>query len=101
VKRYKPLKVSERLAALKALDGWSYDTEADAIIKTFQFTDFGAAFAFMTRVACQAEKLDHHPEWFNVYNRVKVRLTTHDMGGVTEKDLELARFMNKVAPSVS
>ncbi len=96
-KKTKILKASDRIAALKELDGWSFDMQANALVKAFQFGDFGEAFAFMTRVACQAEKMDHHPEWFNVYSQVKVRLTTHDVGGITDKDIALATFMNKVA----
>jgi 4a-hydroxytetrahydrobiopterin dehydratase len=71
--------------------------ERDAIQRTYRFADFTAAFAFMTRCALTAEKLDHHPEWFNVYNRVEVTLTTHDAGGVTELDVKLATFMDMAA----
>ena len=85
-------------AALSQLEGWSAVSEKDAISKTFKFADFNAAFAFMARVALLAEKLDHHPEWFNVYNRVEVVLATHDAGGVTELDLQMARFMDEVRP---
>ena len=73
--------------------------ERDAIQRTFRFSDFTAAFGFMTRTALMAEKLDHHPEWFNVYNRVDVTLTTHDAGGVTELDVTLARLMDTAAKS--
>jgi 4a-hydroxytetrahydrobiopterin dehydratase len=76
------------------LSGWSAVTGRDAIAKTYKFADFNAAFGFMARVALVAEKLDHHPEWSNVYNRVEVVLTTHDAGGVTQKDIDLARFMD-------
>ena len=69
----------------------------DAIIKEFRFRDFNAAFGFMSRVALYAEKTDHHPEWANVYNRVEVTLATHDAGGVTDKDVALAHFMDQVA----
>jgi 4a-hydroxytetrahydrobiopterin dehydratase len=69
---------------------WTIDPQRPAIRRTFRFADFSAAFAFMTRVAIAAERRDHHPEWFNVYNRVDVTLTTHDAGGVTQKDLDLA-----------
>ena len=85
------------VAALSQLPGWSAAPEKDAIVKTFRFADFNAAFGFMTRVALMAEKLDHHPEWFNVYNRVEVLLTTHDADGVTDLDVTLARFMDGVA----
>jgi 4a-hydroxytetrahydrobiopterin dehydratase len=84
--------------ALKRLPGWTADDSGrDAIKRTFKFKDFNAAFGFMTRVALMADKLDHHPEWFNVYNRVEVTLATHDADGVTELDVELATFMNAVA----
>ncbi len=77
------------------LDGWHAHIGArDAIEKTFIFTDFKAAFAFMTACALAAEQADHHPEWFNVYNKVQIILTTHDAGGVTQKDLDLAKFMD-------
>ncbi len=84
-------------AALARLDGWRAAEGRDAIVKEFRFKDFNAAFAFMTRVALHAEKHDHHPEWSNVYNRVDVTLTTHDAGGVTDKDVELAHFMDQAA----
>ncbi len=83
-----------RTDALSALVGWTEVDGRDAIQKTFQFANFNEAFSFMTRVALMAEKLDHHPEWFNVYNRVEVTLSTHDAGGVTEKDTKLAAFMD-------
>jgi len=85
-------------AALKRLDGWMKAAgERDAIAKTYKFRDFNAAFGFMTRVALWADKADHHPEWFNVYNRVEVTLTTHDADGVSEKDVALASFMDQIA----
>ena len=84
-------------AALARLDGWRAGEGRDAIAKQFRFKDFNAAFGFMSRVALYAEKADHHPEWFNVYNRVDVTLSTHDAGGVTEKDVALARFMDEAA----
>ena len=84
--------------ALKRLPGWSaVEGERDAIQRTFKFKDFNAAFGFMTSVAIMAEKLDHHPEWLNVYNRVEVALATHDANGVTELDVTLAQFMNAAA----
>ena len=72
--------------------GWKRDDKRDAIMREYVFQDFNRAFAFMTQVALAAEKADHHPEWSNVYNKVRVTLTTHDAGGVTQKDLDLARF---------
>ena len=81
-------------AALVQLTGWTAAEGRDAIIKTFRFKDFNAAFGWMTRVALAAEKMDHHPEWFNVYNRVEVTLATHDAGGVSELDVALARIMD-------
>jgi 4a-hydroxytetrahydrobiopterin dehydratase len=75
---------------------WRPDGD-DAIARSLKFADFNAAFGFMTRVALWADKADHHPEWSNVYNRVEVRLTTHDAGGVTDKDLALARFIDAAA----
>lgn len=83
--------------ALSSLPGWTPVDGRDAIFRSYRFADFNAAFAFMTRVALQAEKADHHPEWFNVWNRVDVTLATHDANGVTEKDIELARFMDAAA----
>ena len=84
-------------AALSQLEGWASVAEKDAISKTFKFADFNAAFGFMTRVALKADKIDHHPEWFNVYNRVEVVLTTHDAGGVSALDVTMAQFMDSVA----
>ena len=94
-----PTKLSDaqRTTALAGLDGWRAVDGRDAITRTFKFADFNAAFAFMTRVALTAEKMDHHPEWFNVYNRVEVTLSTHDAGGVTELDIKLAAFMDGAA----
>lgn len=84
-------------AALAKLAGWTkVDGDRDAIAKTYRFEDFNAAFGFMTRVALWADKADHHPEWFNVYNRVEVVLTTHDVGGVSDKDVALAQFMDAI-----
>jgi 4a-hydroxytetrahydrobiopterin dehydratase len=85
-------------AALKTLPGWrAVEGGRDAIARSYRFSDFNAAFAFMARSALMAEKLDHHPEWFNVYSRVEVTLATHDADGVTELDVKLARFMDDVA----
>ena len=83
--------------AVGKLTGWKVVEGRDAIAKQFRFADFNAAFGFMTRVALKADKMDHHPEWSNVYSRVDVVLTTHDAGGVTEKDVELAAFMDEAA----
>ena len=78
-------------AAVSRLEGWRvHDEGRDAIEKEFKFKDFNAAFGFMTRVALQAEKMDHHPEWSNVYNKVEIVLTTHDAGGLSERDVDLA-----------
>lgn len=86
-------------AALRELPGWSRAAgEREAIARGFRFADFNAAWGWMTRVALLAEKLDHHPEWSNIYNCVEVVLTTHDAGGVTELDLRMARFMDAAAP---
>ena len=85
-------------AALARLPGWSkVEGDRDAIRRTFLFKDFNQAFGFMTRVAMRADQLDHHPEWFNVYNRVEVTLATHDADGVTELDVTLASFMDEAA----
>ena len=81
-------------AALSRLTGWTAVDGRDAIAKTFRFADFSAAFGWMSRVALAAERLDHHPEWFNVYNRVEVTLTTHDAGGVTQRDVTLGQAMD-------
>ena len=87
----------ERTAALSGLPGWKTVAGRDAIARTFRFPDFNAAFAFMTRVALTAEKMNHHPEWFNVYNRVDITLSTHDVGGLTCRDVDLARFIDEAA----
>jgi 4a-hydroxytetrahydrobiopterin dehydratase len=87
----------EAEAALVGLDGWMLAPDGKAIERVFDFADFSEAFAFMTRTALAAEKLDHHPEWSNTYKRVEVRLSTHDAGGLTESDLRLARAMNGFA----
>ena len=88
---------SARKTALAKLAGWSEVKDRDAISRTFTFRDFNEAFGFMTRTALVAEKLDHHPEWFNVYDKVEVTLATHDAGGVTERDIELAAAMDRLA----
>lgn len=86
-----------RTRALGRLKGWSVVEGRDAIRKKFVFADFNEAFGFMTRAALVAEKLDHHPEWFNVYKTVEVTLSTHDAGGVTELDFKLAEAMDRLA----
>ncbi|HXQ82484.1 MAG TPA: 4a-hydroxytetrahydrobiopterin dehydratase [Xanthobacteraceae bacterium] len=86
-----------RKSALGKLKGWREVEGRDAIIKKFVFADFNQAFGFMTRAALVAEKLDHHPEWFNVYKTVEVTLSTHDAGGLTELDVKLAAAMDKLA----
>jgi 4a-hydroxytetrahydrobiopterin dehydratase len=86
-----------RTRALARLSGWTEVKGRDAISKKFVFADFNAAFGFMTRAALVAEKLDHHPEWFNVYKTVEVTLSTHDAGGLTELDVTLAEAMDKFA----
>jgi 4a-hydroxytetrahydrobiopterin dehydratase len=84
-------------AACAMLDGWKPGEDGrDAIVKAVLFHDFSAAFAFMTRVAMQAEAMGHHPEWFNVYNRVEILLTTHDADGVTDLDVEMAQFIDSI-----
>jgi 4a-hydroxytetrahydrobiopterin dehydratase len=92
----RPTKI-DTTTALKELPGWAATEGRDAIQRTYRFKDFNAAFGFMSRAALMAEKLDHHPEWFNVYNRVEVTLATHDADGVTELDVRLATFMNEAA----
>ena len=91
------LSAAEKKAALAKLTGWKKVTGREAIKKTFIFADFNAAFAWMSRVAMQAEKLDHHPEWDNVYKTVNVVLTTHDAGGLSPLDMAMAKFMDKTA----
>ncbi len=86
-----------RSAALAGLAHWLDVDGRDAINRTFRFKDFNAAFGFMTRCALKADQMDHHPEWFNVYNRVEVTLSTHDCDGLSERDVELATFMDSIA----
>ena len=88
---------NDRTSALAGLKGWSEVPGRDAITRKFVFKDFNEAFGFMTRAALVAEKMDHHPEWFNVYKTVDVTLSTHDAGGVTELDVKLAQAMDKLA----
>jgi len=86
-------------AAIARLPGWAQTPGRDAISRSFRFRDFSSAFGFMARCALKAEQMDHHPEWFNVYNRVDVVLTTHDVDGVSEKDVQLATFMDAIGPA--
>lgn len=91
------LEGEQRTDVLKQLQatGWTLVDNRDALSKTFQFQNFNQAFGFMTRVALLAEKLDHHPEWFNVYNKVQVTLSTHDMNGLSTYDAQMAQFMDR------
>jgi 4a-hydroxytetrahydrobiopterin dehydratase len=91
------LDAAARGALASSLPHWTLVADRDAIARTFKFRDFNAAFGFMTRAALVAEKLDHHPEWSNVYNRVEVVLSTHDAGGLTERDVALAKAMDAIA----
>jgi 4a-hydroxytetrahydrobiopterin dehydratase len=85
---------AERADALDDLADWDYDEARDAITRSLAFTDFAEAFGFMTRVAIVADRLDHHPEWSNVYNRVNILLTTHDCGGLSARDIMLAQAID-------
>lgn len=90
------LEGEDRRAVLEGLAGWDEVDGRDAIGRSFRFKDFSSAFGFMTRVALVAEKMDHHPEWSNVYNRIDVVLTTHDAGGLTARDIALAKAMDRL-----
>ena len=90
----KKLAPAAKTRALKALKGWKLVAGRDAIHKTYRFKSFVEAFGFMSRTALIAERMDHHPEWFNVYNRVDVTLSTHDAGGLTQRDIDLATTMD-------
>ncbi len=90
----KKLDANSRAAALRELPGWREVEGRDAITRSYTFKDFNAAFGFMSRVALLAEKMDHHPEWFNVYNKVDVTLSTHDAGGITDNDIRMAKAMD-------
>ena len=90
------LSPADRESALLRLNGWIYDKKTDAISHDFKFKTFSEAFAFMTRVAFAAEKADHHPEWSNVYNKVRITLSTHTAGGLTAKDVALAEKIDKL-----
>ncbi len=93
----KKLEGSARSSALSELSNWKAVEGRDAITRKFEFKNFNEAFAFMTRSALLAEKMDHHPEWFNVYNKLEVTLSTHDAGGITENDVKMARAMDSYA----
>ena len=86
-----------RDAALSELTGWSEVDGRDAIARNFTFSDFNEAFGFMSRVALEAERMDHHPDWFNVYNRVEITLSTHDAGGLSERDIRMAKRIDGFA----
>lgn len=88
-----PIKARGLIAGLQH---WVHDAQRDAIMREFRFADFTAAFAFMTRLALYAEKHNHHPEWFNVYNRLVITLTTHDVGGLSQRDIDFARYADAV-----
>lgn len=96
-----PLTDPERAELLPSLSGWALVSDRDAIHKRFMFADFNAAFAWMTRVALVAEGMNHHPDWFNVYNRVEVTLSTHDANGLTRRDIELAQRMDRFASGLA
>lgn len=84
------------LAALDALDGWRHDEARGALVRTLEFRDFSEAFGFMARVALAAEKAGHHPEWSNVYRRVEIALSTHDVGGISDRDVALAGTIDRL-----
>eukprot|EP00123_Amoebidium_parasiticum_P007728 comp18323_c0_seq1/m.19397 comp18323_c0_seq1/g.19397 ORF comp18323_c0_seq1/g.19397 comp18323_c0_seq1/m.19397 type:complete len:120 (-) comp18323_c0_seq1:601-960(-) len=90
------LPAESRSSSIAALKGWTEVQGRDAIYKEINFTDFNQAFGFMTRVALLADKMDHHPEWFNVYNKVQITLSTHDCGGVSERDIKMATFIDSI-----
>ena len=92
------LDTDERDSLLSPLlsSGWSLEEDRDAIHKKFKFNDFNEAFGFMTRVALKADQMNHHPEWFNVYNNVSITLSTHDCQGLSERDIELAKFIDAI-----
>lgn len=90
------LEDAARDIAMQLLPHWTYDADAKGIRRTLRFADFAEAFGFMTRVAILAEKADHHPEWFNVYNRVEILLTTHDADGLSQRDIDLASKIDAI-----
>ena len=88
-------------ADIATLTAWALSTDGRSLARSIDFADFQEAFAFMTRVALRAEQIDHHPDWHNVWRRVDIRLSTHDANGLTHLDLELARFIDRIAPPAS
>jgi 4a-hydroxytetrahydrobiopterin dehydratase len=90
------LSSEERTKQVATLNGWQALADRDAIQRAFKFADFNEAFGFMTRVAIKAQEMDHHPEWFNVYNKVDITLSTHEANGVTERDIKLASFIDSI-----
>jgi len=92
----KKLEQQEKIDFLKEHKDWRVLDDRDAIKKTFEFDDFNAAFGFMTRVALKADQMNHHPEWFNVYNRVEITLTTHDTAGLSQRDIDMAQFIDSL-----
>ena len=92
----KLLSEEQRVGKLSQLHGWRLLDNRDAIKKDYQFKDFVSAFGFMTKVAILSEKADHHPEWFNVYNRVEITLSTHDCGGLSDRDIDLAKKIDEI-----
>lgn len=96
-----PLSAEQRQQALHDLSSWSYDAERKAFFREIVLDDFVAAFGLMARIALEAEKADHHPEWANVYNRVSIWLTTHDAGDVSTRDVKLATLIDRFAPPIS
>ena len=97
----RPVLSTDDLSALvRDLPAWTLESDGKAMSRNFKFADFKQAFAFMTRVAAEADRMDHHPEWSNIYNTVSIRLTTHDSGGVTESDIRLAEEIDRAALSV-
>lgn len=91
------LEDAARDIAMQLVPQWTYDADARGIRRTLRFADFAEAFGFMARVAILAEKADHHPEWFNVYNRIEILLTTHDADGLSQRDIDLARKIDVIA----
>jgi 4a-hydroxytetrahydrobiopterin dehydratase len=93
----KKLTAQERVEALRKVPDWHMLEDRDAIARQYRFADFNAAFGFMSRLALYAERVDHHPEWFNVYNRVEITLSTHDAGGLTQRDIDFAVLADRLA----